>query len=243
MRNRIRAVVGLPVTALAFGLGSCAPAVTAHAADSPTGRLLPPVGSDDVNPFRDELGLSFPGIRLRADPGDPADTADTAEAADTIRLMRFPVTGDVTYEDTFGACRGVDCSRQHMGIDIFAPKLRPLVAAQTGRVTWLRTNASGTAGNGVGITDAEGWRYLYLHVNNDTPGTDDSANPAEWRFASGVTMGSMVEAGDVIGFLGDSGNAETTPPHVHFELRTPAGETVNPYPSLRVAQGPAAALG
>jgi murein DD-endopeptidase MepM/ murein hydrolase activator NlpD len=206
----------LVLSTAALALGSCVAAAPAHAAQ-------PPLGSDDVSPFRDELGLSFPGIRLHAD---------------VVRLMRFPVTGEVSYTDTFGACRGVNCSRRHMGIDIFAPKLRPLVAAQTGRVTWLRTDSSGTAGNGVGITDAQGWRSLYLHVNNDTPGRDDGANPAEWRFAPGVALGRMVEAGDVIGYLGDSGNAETTPPHLHFELRTPEGKTVNAYPSLRAAQGP-----
>lgn len=212
MNARIRTLAILTVATLALGL----------ALPSPAHADTPPTGSDDVDPFRDELGLSFPGIRLHAD---------------TIRLMRFPVTGEVTYEDTFGACRGVNCSRRHKGIDIFAPKLRPLVAAQAGRVSWLRTDASGTAGNGVGITDAEGWRYLYLHINNDTPGTDDGANPPEWRFAEGIAFGSTVEAGDVIGYLGDSGNAETTPPHLHFELRTPAGETINPYPSLQVADG------
>jgi murein DD-endopeptidase MepM/ murein hydrolase activator NlpD len=164
-------------------------------------------------------------------------TAPAYGDAEVVRPMRFPVTGEVEYTDTFGACRGVNCSRRHMGNDIFAPKLRPLVAAQTGRVTWLRTNASGTAGNGVGITDAQGWRYLYLHINNDTPGTDDGANPAEWRFAPGIRHGAMVEAGEVVGYLGDSGNAETTPPHLHFELRTPEGETINPHPSLRAAEG------
>lgn len=202
--------------ALALTLGSCVAAGPAHAAAP----LEPPPLSDDLDPFRDELGPSFPG-----------DRAD----GDIVRLMRFPVIGEVEYTDTFGACRGVACSRRHMGNDIFAPKLRPLVAAQTGRVTWLRTDAGGTAGNGVGITDAEGWRYLYLHVNNDTPGTDDGANPANWRFTPGVRRGAMVEAGQVIGYLGDSGNAENTPPHLHFELRTPEGETINPYPSLRAA--------
>jgi hypothetical protein len=119
-----------------------------------------------------------------------------------------------------------------MGVDIFAPKLTHLIAAADGHVTFLRTDASGTAGNGVGITDAQGWRYLYLHVNNDTPGTDDGRNPARWRFASGLTVGTKVYAGQIIGYLGDSGNAETTPPHLHFELRQPNLVTIDPYPSL-----------
>ncbi|HEY8525554.1 MAG TPA: M23 family metallopeptidase [Acidimicrobiales bacterium] len=172
-------------------------------------------------------------------PDRPADEIPAGSAAaDEIRLIRFPIGGDtaVSYEDTFGACRGTNCSRRHMGTDIFAPKLTPLVAAQAGRITWLRSDASGTAGNGVGITDAEGWRYLYLHLNNDTPGTDDGANPPEWRFAPGIALDAYVEAGDLLGYVGDSGNAETTPPHVHFELRRPDGVTINAYPSLRYAE-------
>ena len=56
-------------------------------------------------------------------------------------------------------------------------KLMPLVAAADGTVTFLRTDASGTSGNMVEITDDDGWSYWYMHVNNDTPGTDDGAQP------------------------------------------------------------------
>jgi murein DD-endopeptidase MepM/ murein hydrolase activator NlpD len=154
--------------------------------------------------------------------------------ASVVRSIRFPVAGSVNYTDTFGACRD-GCTRFHEGIDIFAPKLRHLLAARDGYVTWLRTDASGTAGNGIGITDAQGWRYLYLHVNNDSPGTDDGRNPAAWRFAPGIGMGTKVYTGQVIGYLGDSGNAETTPSHLHFEIRTPDGVDINPYNSLRYA--------
>lgn len=161
----------------------------------------------------------------------------TATGCATVRPMVFPVVGNVAFDDSFGACRGLNCSRRHMGVDIFAPKLRPLVAARAGRVTWIRNNAGGTSGNGVAITDAEGWRYLYLHINNDSPGTDDGANPARWRFGPGIALGARVQAGQIVGYLGDSGNAENTPPHLHFELRTPAGETINPYASLVAAQG------
>ena len=190
------------------------------------------------------FGVPHAGTAAAAPPPPDGDIApDRPPSADDplsmgaapLRLMRFPVEGDALYEATFGACRGKRCERRHMGVDLFAPKMRPLVAAQAGVVTWFRDDASGTAGNGVGITDAEGWRYLYLHVNNDTPGTDDGANPPAWRFAPGIAPGAQVMAGQVLGYLGDSGNAETTPPHLHFELRTPARITVDPYRSLLVA--------
>lgn len=223
MRNSTGAAA-IVAAALGLVLGGATLEEPAQATGTRAGQVLPPPDATDVDPYRPDPPQPNAGLGDRLPAG-----------SDAVRLMRFPVLGEVAYEDTFGACRGTNCSRRHRGVDVFAPKLTPLVAAQAGRVTWLRTTARGTAGNGVGVTDAEGWRYLYLHVNNDTPGTDDGTNPAEWRFAPGIAHGTYVEAGDLVGYLGDSGNAETTPAHVHFELRTPAGETINPYPSLRVA--------
>ncbi len=204
--NRVILVASLLALVLAL-LGS-----GAAAAETPP----PPDPPGDIDPDRFE----------------PSSAVGTAAAE--VRAIRFPVKGRVSYVDTFGACRD-GCSRQHMGTDIFGSKLQPLVAARDGWVTWVRTDASGTSGNGLAVTDAQGWRYLYLHVNNDTPGTDDGRNPARYRFAPGVSLGTKVYAGQHIAYLGDSGNAETTPPHLHFEIRRPDGVTINPYPSLRAA--------
>lgn len=168
------------------------------------------------------------------DPVRPTDGPAITPLAVPVRPIRFPLRSYSSFVDTFGACRD-GCARRHEGIDIFTPKRTHLIAAADGHVTWLRTDASGTAGNGVGITDAQGWRYLYLHANNDNPGTDDGRNPARWRFSPGITMGTKVYAGQIIGYSGDSGNAETTPPHLHFEVRTPDLVEINPYPSLRNA--------
>lgn len=168
------------------------------------------------------------------DPVRPGDGPLIEPTAVPVRPIHFPLARYSSYVDTFGACRD-GCARTHQGNDIFTPKLTHLIAAADGYVTWLRTDASGTAGNGVGITDAAGWRYLYLHANNDNPGTDDGANPARWRFIPGLTMGTKVYAGQIIGYSGDSGNAEGTPPHLHFEIRDPSQVTINPYPSLRAA--------
>jgi hypothetical protein len=166
------------------------------------------------------------------DPDRPAAAIDPVAAI--VRPIHFPLRSYSSYVDTFGACRD-GCTRTHQGIDIFTPKLTHLIAAADGYVTWLRTDASGTAGNGVGITDAAGWRYLYLHANNDTPGTDDGANPARWRFIPGMGIGTKVYAGQVIGYSGDSGNAEGTPPHLHFEIRNADQVNINPYASLGAA--------
>ena len=63
-------------------------------------------------------------------------------------------------------------------------KLMPLVAAADGHASFLGApTRAGTAGNMIELTGNDGWEYWYIHINNDTPGTDDGQNPAEWRFA------------------------------------------------------------
>ncbi len=147
--------------------------------------------------------------------------------------MVFPVAGGASYSDSFGAPRSG--GRSHAGQDLMAPKHRPLVAAADGVVTRVRHATTGLSGNSLTIRDEEGWSYVYIHLNNDTPGTDDGSNRYELAFADGIRSGQRVRAGEVVGYLGDSGNAEDTAPHLHFELHAPDGTIVNAYPSLRAA--------
>jgi hypothetical protein len=160
----------------------------------------------------------------------PARAAD----APVVRDIRFPVDGEVHYTDTFGACRD-GCTRRHEGQDLMGEKLMPLVAAVDGVVTSMQVDSGSNGGNSLRIRDADGWYYVYIHINNDTPGTDDGANPARWRFASGVAVGASVYRGQLVAYMGDSGNAESTSPHLHFEIRTPANVAVNPWESLKQA--------
>ena len=132
--------------------------------------------------------------------------------------------------DSFGAPRSG--GRTHQGTDIMAPKMARAVAAADGTVTWLRHTNSGTAGNSLTITDDDGWRYVYLHLNNDTPGTDDGVNRFDQAFVADLRVGTRVRAGEHVAYVGDSGNAENTGAHVHFELHDPSGRVINPYPSL-----------
>jgi putative cell wall-binding protein len=85
------------------------------------------------------------------------------------------------------------------------------------------------------ITGDDGWSYHYLHINNDTPGTDDGQAPLDQVFAPGLKKGDRVNAGQFVAYLGDSGNAESTGPHLHFELHDPSGAAVNAYASLKAA--------
>lgn len=149
-----------------------------------------------------------------------------------IYEMMFPVDGDYEYEDNYGACRGTNCSRSHEGIDIMADKMTPVVAVAPGTVGLIRDQREGNCCL-LAIDHDDGWRTWYIHLNNDTPGTDDGLG---WGFADGIARGVRVEAGQVVGYVGDSGNAETTPPHLHFELIRPDGIEVNPYPHLQAAE-------
>ncbi len=165
-----------------------------------------------------------------------SDTGDADDGEVDVPDIIFPVVGPVTYTDTWGACRGTGCSRSHKGVDVFGAKLAPLVAAADGVITSERRSGIGISGNMVIVTTDDGWRYLYIHLNNDSPGTDDGENPQAWIIPNGLRSGDRVKAGDVIGYLGDSGNAETTPAHVHFEIHQPGVGAVNPTEAVRQAE-------
>jgi len=160
------------------------------------------------------------------------DGTDRGTSA-TVRAITFPVSGGATYNNTFGAPRSG--GRTHEGQDLISAKGTPLVAAVSGRVTSLRHSLSGLSGNSLSITAEDGWTYVYIHLNNDSPGTDDSANRFEYAFAPGMALNKQVSAGELVGFLGDSGNAEETIAHLHFEIRQPDGGAINAFASLRAA--------
>jgi hypothetical protein len=151
----------------------------------------------------------------------------------TIYPMIFPHLAGEThgYSDTFGACRGTNCSRRHNGIDIMADKMVPIVAVASGTVGWMHDDQGGNC-CAMELNHDDGWESWYIHMNNDTPGTDDGQG---WGFADGIVPGAEVEAGQLIGWVGDSGNAEGTAPHTHFELHDPTGTVINPYESLLAA--------
>jgi peptidoglycan hydrolase-like protein with peptidoglycan-binding domain len=146
--------------------------------------------------------------------------------------MLFPVGGtDVYFADDeyigFGACRG-GCTRLHEGVDIMAPKGTEVYAVAAATVSWIGSNCCS-----VFLQHDDGWQSWYIHLNNDTPGTDDGLG---WGIAAGIIPGARVAAGQLIGWVGDSGNAEDTAPHLHFELHDAYGVKLDPYPSVLMAQ-------
>jgi peptidoglycan hydrolase-like protein with peptidoglycan-binding domain len=151
--------------------------------------------------------------------------------------MVFPVAGPARYSNSFWVARPQN--RVHHGIDIMAAKMTPVVAIADGTITYVNgstnPNWPGRRCCTLRVTHPGGWVSKYIHLNNDTPGTDDGQG---WGLAPGIDYGVQVTAGQVIGYVGDSGNAEGTAPHLHFELMDKDGVIVNPYASLRAAQDP-----
>jgi murein DD-endopeptidase MepM/ murein hydrolase activator NlpD len=153
------------------------------------------------------------------------------EFGETVRPITFPLGGDNYYTDTWLAARG--SGRRHVAVDMMADKLVPIYAVRAGCITWLTYGGPG-GGNMLTLTDADGWQYRYIHLNNDTPGTDDGANPYEWAFA--VNEGDCVSEGQLISYVGDSGNAEWVGSHLHLEIINPDGIWINPYHSVLAAE-------
>jgi hypothetical protein len=151
--------------------------------------------------------------------------ADAAGVFDPDDIV-FPVEGDVQFTDDYGDPR--PGGRTHAGNDLIAVdgKGVPVVAVGAGTVSWIDSECCHLA-----IDHGGGWSSWYIHLDNDTPGTDDGLG---YGIADGIVEGATVEAGQLIGWVGDSGNAEASVPHLHFELRFD-GVAVNPYPYLTAA--------
>jgi hypothetical protein len=149
-------------------------------------------------------------------------------AAAAERSILFPVLGGGKYVNDFNSSRS---GGPHHATDIMAPKLTPLVAAVDGTITYVGYPQP-TWGYMVQITDVNGYEYNYLHINNDNPGTDDGNGGAMHAYAADIRKGNPVIKGQLIGWVGDSGNAESTAPHLHFEIYRPDGSAVDPYTVL-----------
>jgi murein DD-endopeptidase MepM/ murein hydrolase activator NlpD len=130
--------------------------------------------------------------------------------------------------DTWGGARSE--GRKHEGIDIFAPRGTQILAATHGVVLFRGWNRLG--GKTFTILGPGGYRHYYAHLDEyDTPGNGD------W-----------VERGEVLGYVGTTGNAAGTPPHLHYGIYTPLPQppesgAINPYPLLTGATGTQNPLG
>jgi Peptidase family M23 len=131
----------------------------------------------------------------------------------------FPVYGPASFSDDFGAARAD--TGWHHGNDIFAPLGAPILAVTDGTLFLVGWNTIG--GNRFWLRDLQGNEFYYAHLSAFTPLARD---------------GAQVHAGDVIGFVGATGDAAGTPTHLHFEIHPAAllgmgyDGVIDPYPYL-----------
>ena len=164
-----------------------------------------------------EPGTSIPG-------GAPAELIRPAPAVTaqfTTGGYVFPVFGPASFGDTFGAARADVSGGWHHGEDIFAPLGTPLLAVADGTVYSVGWNDIG--GWRVWLRDRAGNEFYYAHLSAYSPL---------------AVNGRQVKAGDVIGFMGKTGDAEFSPVHLHFEIHPVSllamgyDGAVAPYPFL-----------
>ena len=144
------------------------------------------------------------------------------QATDELLARRgyaFPVGGEPSFSDDYGAPRATIASGSHEGNDIFAPMGTPIVAVADGRI--YRVGTRKVSGNRLWLRDRAGYRFFYAHLAD---------------FAAAAFNGADVRAGEVIGYVGNTGDAEPTPPHLHFEVHLPDGTAINPFPVITAWQ-------
>jgi peptidoglycan LD-endopeptidase LytH len=158
-----------------------------------------------------------------AQPGEPISGPADDGAYLSSRALMVPVVGvrPDQVSDTFREPRAG--GRVHRALDILAPRGTPVVSADAGRVLRLRRNAAG--GITIYAVDA-GDRFVYYYAHLD-------------RYAARLTEGKEVAKGEVIGYVGTTGNAPRNVPHLHFQImkrpnaaRWWDGEPVDPKPFL-----------
>lgn len=159
-------------------------------------------------------GAATNGTMARRDQ-EFADRARALFAPLNGTALRMPVVGvraqalsDSWHDPRDGG------SRVHKGIDIFAPRGAEVVAVSDGIVSYIGDQPKG--GHCVWLSTENGASFFYAHLD---------------RWAPGLYEGMEVQAGDLLGFVGNTGNAVHTPSHLHFGINQ-GDDMVNPYPLL-----------
>jgi len=145
--------------------------------------------------------------------------ATTVPGEQPVQLASFPTQGPCWFIDTWRAPRGG--GRLHEGVDIMAKAGQYVYAVEAGTLTKQTVDRPGSlSGNAWWLTGADGSYYFYAHLS---------------AFAADLRVGSKVAAGQVIGYVGRTGNASGA--HLHFEVHPRGGAAVNPTPIVRAVDG------
>ncbi len=154
-----------------------------------------------------------------------------AAVADVPEKILFPIVGPAQWTDDFGAPRG---QGSHEGNDILSDWQAPVVAVEAGKVRIH--NGSERAGCMLYLYGKSGTTYLYIHLNNDLTPKNDGRGGCKpgVAFAPGLADGARVKAGELLGYVGSSGDAGATN-HLHFELHPDDGGAVSPFRWLKKA--------
>jgi murein DD-endopeptidase MepM/ murein hydrolase activator NlpD len=158
------------------------------------------------------LGPAMDTGRLQEILGQARRFGFPLEAAMLSVAGPFPVAGPSNWSNDWLAVRCEPYPHLHKGLDIFAPSGTPLVAAVDGRVTQVVSAA--IAGLSIEISDSAGTQYFYAHLSG---------------FAPGIDVGDSVTMGQLVGYVGTTGNARGTSPHLHLEVQ-PGGVPAPPKP-------------
>ncbi|MDX6452302.1 MAG: peptidoglycan LD-endopeptidase LytH [Gaiellaceae bacterium] len=189
---------GLPANSeIQIGYADAAAQTAPPAAPAPT-----PSTTTDTLP-----ATTTPDVSTGDAPRDRAHGSGSQSSAGPLKVQPkltaghyvFPVYGPSSYIDTFGASRS-DVSFHH-GDDIFGQLGQPLLAVADGTVFSVGWNKIG--GNRLWLLDGQGNQFYYAHLS---------------AFSTAAVNGARVKAGEVIGFMGRTGDAEGTPYHLHFEV-------------------------
>lgn len=186
----------------------------------------PPAGSEEtvLDGPEPALGAAPPQAPLEAS-ASPFVPAPPGLLAGKRLVFPVPAVRTQTLDDSFADPRG---TRQHEGIDIMAPRHSPVVAVDAGRIVKLFDSKPG------GLTvyhfdPSDTYAYYYAHLQG---------------YAPGLAQGDRVVAGQLLGYVGTTGNAASDAPHLHFaiyrlgaEKRWWEGVPLNPYDVLLAASG------
>lgn len=138
----------------------------------------------------------------------------TTSAPPVATGQTCPVNGFTSFTDTWGAPRSG--GRSHQGVDMLGARGTPLVAIESGTVR--RMGNGGLGGITVWLRGTSGDEFYYAHLDG---------------WAEGLRVGQEVNVGDLLGYMGTSGNAPDYIPHLHFEYHPGGGSAVNPYPLVK----------